>query len=101
MGFFVDELLTLPLISPHNVIYGHQSLYQKIMMLKKLLFINCFIFLGLIASNAQSIEAAINNYTARYGPERAYLHYDKSAYSAGETVLVQGVYDDGGRTRSG
>ena len=53
------------------------------MMLKKLLFINCFIFLGLITTNAQRIEMAINSYTAKYGPERAYFHFDKSAYSAG------------------
>jgi hypothetical protein len=55
-------------------------------MKKKLLFINCFICFGLITASAQNIEDAINTYTARYSPERTYLHYDKSAYSAGETI---------------
>jgi hypothetical protein len=55
-------------------------------ILKKLLALHIFIFLGLIAIKAQNIEAAITTYAAKYNPERLYIHYDKSAYSAGETI---------------
>ncbi len=37
-------------------------------------------------STAQDITQHLENYTAAYSPERAYLHYDKSSYSSGETI---------------
>ena len=37
-------------------------------------------------ANAQSIDASIETYAAQYSPERLYMHYDKPAYSAGETI---------------
>ena len=36
--------------------------------------------------NAQHIDAAIAKYAETYSPERAYIHYDKSTYSIGETI---------------
>ncbi len=39
-----------------------------------------------INSAAQNIDANIAAYAETYSPERAYLHYDKAAYSAGETI---------------
>ncbi|MCH5599198.1 hypothetical protein [Niabella ginsengisoli] len=38
------------------------------------------------ASTAQDMTAKLENYATAYSPERAYLHYDKSSYSAGETI---------------
>ena len=38
------------------------------------------------SANAQNIDASINAYANTYSPERAYLHYDKASYSAGETI---------------
>jgi hypothetical protein len=55
-------------------------------VIKKLLAFYCFIFFGSIAVKAQNIEGAINTYAGKYSPERAYIHYDKSAYAAGETI---------------
>ena len=37
-------------------------------------------------SNAQNIDAAIANYAETYSPERAYFHYDKAGYAAGDTI---------------
>lgn len=34
----------------------------------------------------QQVDAAINDFATRFSPERAYLHYDKQAYSPGETI---------------
>ena len=47
------------------------------------LLINLFSFFSI---KAQNIDAAIATYAENYSPERAYIHYDKSAYSAGETI---------------
>lgn len=35
---------------------------------------------------AQDIDKGIALYAEKYNPERTYLHYDKSAYSAGDTI---------------
>ena len=42
--------------------------------------------LSFFSVKAQNIDAAIAAYAEGYSPERAYIHYDKSAYSAGETI---------------
>lgn len=55
-------------------------------IIKRLVAIYFCIVFSLIAAKAQNIEAAINSYAGKYSPERAYIHYDKSAYSAGETI---------------
>lgn len=36
--------------------------------------------------NAQDITSKIENYAEKFSPERAYLHFDKHVYTAGETV---------------
>jgi len=38
------------------------------------------------STKSQNVDAAIAAYAGAYSPERAYFHYDKSAYSAGETI---------------
>ena len=38
------------------------------------------------SAKAQNIDAAIASYAGTYSPERIYIHYDKSGYSAGETI---------------
>ena len=48
-----------------------------------LILTNLFSFFSV---KAQNIDAAIAAYAEAYSPERAYIHYDKSAYSAGETI---------------
>src|ERR1700741_1280209 len=52
---------------------------------------NCIAFSGAIlltctAVKAQNIDQAIASYAEKYTPERVYIHYDKSAYSPGETI---------------
>jgi hypothetical protein len=42
----------------------------------------CFFF----SAKAQNIDAAIATYAGMYSPERAYIHYDKAGYSAGDTI---------------
>lgn len=39
-----------------------------------------------VPATAQNIDAAISAYAEKYSPERAYIHYDKSSYSPGETI---------------
>ncbi len=55
-------------------------------ILKKLIAGISSIVYATMATQAQNIDAAINNYAVQYSPERAYLHYDKAAYSPGETI---------------
>jgi len=55
-----------------------------------------FLFLSLHAT-AQNIDSAIEKYGNDYGQERAYLHFDKSTYAAGETIwykvyLMNGIF---------
>ncbi|MGH2566232.1 MAG: hypothetical protein ACRDE5_17060, partial [Ginsengibacter sp.] len=47
--------------------------------------------------NAQNIDSTIEKYGNDYSQEKTYLHYDKSAYTAGETVwykayIMNGIY---------
>ncbi|HEY5463031.1 MAG TPA: hypothetical protein VIJ95_07230 [Hanamia sp.] len=43
-------------------------------------------FISIFNSGAQNINATLAEYSAKYGQERIYLHYDKSTYAQGETV---------------
>ena len=48
-------------------------------------------------AKAQNIDSTIAIYSNQYAQERTYLHYDKSAYAAGETIwfkvyMMQGIY---------
>ena len=52
---------------------------------KKSVFLS-FIICLCAKSHAQQIETSLTNYATKYSPERAYLHYDKSSYAAGETI---------------
>ncbi|MGN7787637.1 hypothetical protein ACTJIJ_24090 [Niabella sp. 22666] len=49
----------------------------------------CLLFVAALWVNhlsAQNVVAQLENYATRFSPERAYLHYDKSSYSPGETI---------------
>jgi len=55
-----------------------------------------FVLLSLNTA-AQNIDSTIEKYGNDYGQERAYLHYDKSTYAAGETIwykayLMNGIF---------
>ncbi len=62
--------------------------YRKKMSftLRSAIIITSVILLACFTVKAQNIDEAIVNYAEKYSPERMYLHYDKSAYSAGETI---------------
>jgi len=50
-----------------------------------------------LISTAQSIDSTLKRYAADFGQERTWLHYDKAAYGAGETVwfkayLMSGIF---------
>ena len=56
------------------------------------LFFTFFYF----GAGAQTLENTLATYAGTYAQERAYLHYDKSVYTAGETVwfkayLIEGI----------
>jgi hypothetical protein len=55
-------------------------------LLKKNTVLIGFFFIFCLQATAQDITTKINNYGEKYSPERAYLHYDKSSYAAGETI---------------
>src|SRR5579875_1640180 len=64
---------------------------------KSIFFVSVF-FLAVI-SHAQSLDSTLVKYGNNYQAEKAYLHYDKSSYSAGETIwfkayLMQGLFPD-------
>src|SRR5258706_11729406 len=56
------------------------------MILKKLIVFIVAVLWAHVALRAQDIVDAVNVYGAKFSPERAYVHYDKAAYSAGETI---------------
>jgi len=55
-------------------------------ILKKVIVVSVSIICACFAAKAQDIESAISTYAGKYSPERAYIHYDKAAYSPGETI---------------
>lgn len=48
-----------------------------------------------LSSRAQSIDSVLATYAARYQPEKAYLHYDKSSYAPGETIWFKAYFMEG------
>src|SRR5690242_6800458 len=52
---------------------------------RKLIVTGCFFF-AILGSKAQKIDQSIAAYADKFSPERMYIHYDKPAYSAGETI---------------
>ncbi|MGH2646920.1 MAG: hypothetical protein ACRDE8_05100, partial [Ginsengibacter sp.] len=46
----------------------------------------CILLFLFFNAGAQNIDSTIEKYANDYGQERAYLHYDKSTYSPGETI---------------
>lgn len=54
-------------------------------MLQQVTAVAFFIFLH-FGAGAQSLENTLATYAGTYAQERAYLHYDKAAYAAGETI---------------
>jgi hypothetical protein len=64
-------------------------------LLRFLLFLT--VFSKLTIARAQVIDSSINRYGSHSQPEKAYLHYDKSAYTPGETIwfkayLMSGIF---------
>src|SRR6476661_1067436 len=53
--------------------------------LRQIIVVALFL-ISTIYSNAQKLESTLATYADKYAQERAYLHYDKSVYAAGETV---------------
>jgi hypothetical protein len=56
-----------------------------------------FVFAFSFNASAQTIDATLQTYSTRYQPEKVYLHYDKAAYAAGETIwfkayLMEGLF---------
>src|SRR5438309_4873158 len=45
-----------------------------------------FLAILYVQAGAQKLESTLATYADKYSQERAYLHYDKSTYAAGETV---------------
>ena len=61
-------------------------LNQKMKILKKVIVVSFYVICSCLAAKAQDIESSITTYAGKYSPERAYIHYDKAAYSPGETI---------------
>jgi hypothetical protein len=53
---------------------------------RSFIIIAAYILFACPAGKTQNIDGAINAYAEKYSPERAYIHYDKPAYSAGEKI---------------
>ena len=67
---------------------------HSIRKMKLITFLICCLFLT-VQSRAQSIDSTLAVYSEQYAQERLYLHYDKSAYSAGETVWYKAYLMEG------
>jgi hypothetical protein len=64
--------------------------------MKRIILVIIFLF-SLLHINAQNIDSTIEKYANEYGQEKAYLHFDKSTYAAGETIwykayIMNGIY---------
>ncbi len=59
-----------------------------------------YLLAAAIFARAQNIDSTISIYGDKFGQERMYLHFDKSAYSAGETIwfkvyMMETIYPAG------
>ena len=54
--------------------------------MKKVVHAVVVFFISLTNCYSQNIDSTIEKYATNYSEERTYLHYDKSTYSAGETI---------------
>jgi hypothetical protein len=63
-------------------------------MRHSLFFIVLFSLLYVHAA-AQNLDNTLATYATTYTPERAYLHYDKSTYAAGETIWFKAYLMEG------
>ncbi len=61
----------------------------------KLIFVFLFQLLLFTNAFAQGYNEVIDRYISQYPQERVYLHYDKSIYSAGETIWFKAYLRDG------
>lgn len=62
-------------------------LYKKIMGMPRKALMVFFVAINLfLSARGQDVAARLEDYATKFSPERAYLHYDKSAYTAGETI---------------
>lgn len=59
---------------------------KKTFLLKHIFFFISSIFFSSLYISAQMPDAALATFGDKYQTERAYLHYDKPVYSAGETI---------------
>ena len=64
--------------------------------MKRIILVIIFLF-SLLHINAQNVDSTIEKYANEYGQEKAYLHFDKSTYAAGETIwykayIMNGIY---------
>lgn len=48
-----------------------------------------------MGAGAQSLEATLRTYSENYLPEKAHLHYDKTAYAPGETIWFKAYLLEG------
>src|SRR5215208_1549113 len=67
-------------------------------------FAGLMIFFSFSAAKAQVLDSTLAVYSTKYQQERTYLHYDKAAYTPGETIwfkayLMEGIFPaDGSKT---
>jgi len=64
--------------------------------MKRFILVIIFLF-SLLHINAQNVDSTIEKYANEYGQEKAYLHFDKPSYAAGETIwykayIMNGIY---------
>ena len=64
--------------------------------MKRIILVIIFLF-SLLHINAQNVDSTIEKYANEYGQAKAYLHFDKSTYAAGETIwykayIMNGIY---------
>jgi hypothetical protein len=52
----------------------------------KPILISCSVFFACLTVQGQRITESLATYADKYKQERVYIHYDKSAYSVGETI---------------